>query len=68
MLIQNHMLYLLPVEIEITFYRNALNNRWWVKIPSATGDSVMACTEEDYKRASENEFPDRWFRSILKKS
>ncbi len=55
-------------EIEITFYRNALNNRWWVKIPSATGDSVMACTEEDYKRASENEFPDRWFRSILKKS
>lgn len=54
-------------EVEITFFRNSLNNRWWVKIPSGTGEAVMACSEDDYKKASLNEFPDRWFRAMLKR-
>ncbi len=55
-------------ELEITFFRNSLNNRWWVKIPSGEGETVMACSEEDYKKASGNEFPDRWFKAMLKRN
>ena len=55
-------------EIEITFFRNALNNRWWVKIPTGATEKILACSEEDYIKAAENDFPDRWFRAMLKKN
>lgn len=53
-------------ELEITFYRNSMNDRWWVKIPQSGQDVILSCSEEDYQKASRNEFPDRWYKAVLR--
>ena len=55
-------------ELEIKFYNNPENNRWWVEIPVDNGTvEVIACSQADFNIASANEIPEKWFRFIQKK-
>ncbi len=63
----SYLVWMENLDIEIKFYRNAMNNRWWVEIPTDDGREIISCTEEDYKIAMENEIPERWFKMIVKK-
>jgi len=54
-------------ELEIKFYNNAENDRWWVEIPSIDDKiEVIACSRHDFETASNNEIPEKWFRFIQK--
>ncbi len=54
------------MEEGLKFFKNINNNRWWMEVPSAQGNVLMACRQEDYKKALKNEFPDKWWRFYLK--
>lgn len=49
---------------ELVFFQSSITGRWWMAIPIvAQGlDSyvVVACTYDDYQKASAHEIPDRW--------
>jgi arginase family enzyme len=63
-----YVVFMDDLDSDITFYRNAINNRWWVKIPTSEGENIISCSEEDFKMAQANEFPDRWFKMLIKSS
>lgn len=63
------IVYLEDYELEIKFYNNPENDRWWVEIPGANNTvEVIACGRKDFDVASANEIPEKWFRYIQKKS
>ncbi len=63
------IVYLEDYELEIKFYNNPDNDRWWVEIPGANdGRDVISCGRADFETASGNEIPEKWFRYIQKKS
>ncbi|WP_430812013.1 MULTISPECIES: arginase family protein [unclassified Carboxylicivirga] len=62
------IVYLDDYELEIKFYNNIDNDRWWVEIPRGEGDKdVIACGRSDFETASANEIPEKWFRYFQKK-
>ncbi|MCU4156477.1 arginase family protein [Carboxylicivirga sp. A043] len=62
------IVYLEDYELEIKFYNNHDNDRWWVEIPGENNDAeVIACARNDFDAASTNEIPEKWFRYIQKK-
>lgn len=63
-----YIVHLNDYELDIKFYNNPENNRWWVEVPGAEGKfEVVACCKADFEEASKNEIPERWFRFINKK-
>ncbi len=60
------------VEIEgldhpVVFHNEQGTGRWWFEVESVTGEKLeVACTADDYKQATENEIPARWFRFLQK--
>ncbi len=63
------IVYLEDYELEIKFYNNPDNDRWWVEIPDVNdGSDVISCGRADFETASGNEIPEKWFRYIQKKS
>jgi formiminoglutamase len=60
------------VEIEgldhsVVFKNEQETGRWWFEVESLSGEKLeVACTEEDYRQATENEIPARWFRFLQK--
>ncbi|WP_430816998.1 arginase family protein [Carboxylicivirga sp. RSCT41] len=62
------IVYLEDYELEIKFYNNPDNDRWWVEIPGEKDMvEVIACDRTDFDAASANEIPEKWFRHIQKK-
>lgn len=62
------IVYLDDYELEIKFYNNPENDRWWVEIPGENETvEVIACGRMDFETASANEIPEKWFRYIQKK-
>ncbi|TRX61574.1 arginase family protein [Carboxylicivirga sp. M1479] len=54
-------------ELEIKFYNNQSNDRWWVEIPTQSDKcEIIACGRSDFETASNNEIPEKWFRYIQK--
>jgi len=58
---------------ELVFYKSPLTNRWWLEVayPAGTGEKqernhVVPCTYSDYIMASQQEMPDRWWRTFQK--
>ncbi len=47
-------------EIETTFLQSKKTGRWWMQLPD---QQFIACSYEDYLRASRNEMPERWIRA-----
>ena len=58
---------------ELVFYKSHLTNRWWLEVayPAGTEEKhernhVVPCTYADYIMASQQEMPDRWWRTFQK--
>ena len=46
-------------ELETIFLQSKKTNRWWMQMPDKT---FIACSYNDYVKASNNEIPERWLR------
>jgi len=46
-------------EVETIFLQSKRTNRWWMQLPDS---SFIACSYNDYVKASNNEIPERWLR------
>ncbi|MBC7866839.1 MAG: formimidoylglutamase [Gloeobacteraceae cyanobacterium ES-bin-316] len=46
-------------EVETVFLQSKKTNRWWMQMPDK---SFIACSYNDYVKASNNEVPERWLR------
>lgn len=55
---------------DIVFYKSDQTERWWLKVPAQKTNSAkpefIACTYEDYVKASSQEIPDRWWKAFRK--
>lgn len=54
---------------EIVFYKSPFLGSWWFEIPTGGKNPtrlIIACSYEDYKKASNNEIPDIWWRTVNK--
>jgi formiminoglutamase len=58
------------IEPELVFYKSLLTERWWMEIPIIKGTTkdevIIACSEEDYKSASSQQIPERWWKLFRK--
>ncbi len=52
-------------EKNIHFFHNRMNGRWWIKIPTQTGDKIYACLPSDYQTACEGDIPEIWMRYYM---
>jgi len=46
-------------EVETVFLQSKRTNRWWMQMPDS---KFIACSYNDYIKASNNEIPERWLR------
>lgn len=59
---------------ELVFYKSLSSDRWWMEIPHPKSGQqntlpiIVPCEYEDYRLASEEELPDRWWRFYQKYS
>ncbi|HKK38997.1 MAG TPA: formimidoylglutamase [Cryomorphaceae bacterium] len=58
---------------DLVFFKSKRTDKWWMKIPYAVNGSkfserhhLMPCSYEDYKRASQGEMPDLWWKTYRK--
>jgi arginase family enzyme len=58
---------------ELVFYKSLKTGRWWIETPFlAFPDtkqkkySLLACTDEDYERATKGLVPERWYKAFKK--
>jgi arginase family enzyme len=61
------------VENDLLFYKSKLTERWWMKVPYASGQKerykrhqMVPCSYQDYECAMENTIPDRWWQTYQK--
>lgn len=54
--------------VELIFLHNTLNDTWWIEIPESEKHAghILACSYNDYKRASSGNVPDRWLQALKK--
>lgn len=46
---------------DLIFIKSNITDRWWMELSSGSaGMKYIACSNEDYIRASQNEVPERW--------
>jgi len=46
-------------EIDTLFLQSKRTGRWWMQMPNG---KMIPCSQNDYRLASHNEIPERWFR------
>ena len=47
----------------LTFYRSIKTDRWWIEVPGKEKTPlVIACSEDDYQNACNEEIPSRWWK------
>jgi len=58
---------------DLVFFKSKRTDRWWMKIPYAVSGSkfsdrhhLMPCGYDDYKKASEGDMPDLWWKTYRK--
>ena len=58
------------MDMTLGFFQSRLSGRWWMEIADFEKKSnemyLIPCDEEDYKKASHGEIPDRWWKNIRK--
>lgn len=70
----NYLKYIVTLsDHELVFYKSPMTNRWWMEVPypSTTGNRylrhyLVPCTYEDYQQATNEEMPDRWWKTFQK--
>ena len=71
---KNYSKYIVPFEEEdIIFYKSDKTDRWWIELPifsnvnnKLKNNTLLPCSHEDYIAASNNEFPERWWKAQRK--
>lgn len=58
------------ISMTLVFFQSRISGRWWMEISDFEnrkgGMYIIPCEEEDYKRASHGDIPDRWWKNIRK--
>ncbi len=52
--------------MDIRFFNNPHNGRWWVEVPGEEGITVKSCCKQDYDDAIRNIIPEKWIISFKK--
>lgn len=64
--------YVIPLLDEsqhLVFYKNNLNEKWWMEVPYPNKPdkfSIVPCSYKDYQLASDGELPQRWINRYAK--
>ncbi len=55
---------------EIIFYKSDVTDRWWLEIPISKFEVdeqfIVSCSYDDYRKACNQEIPDKWWRFFQK--
>jgi formiminoglutamase len=58
---------------ELIFYKSNRSDRWWMDVPYPAGTEnkyerhhLVPCTYEEYQQATNDEMPDRWWKTYQK--
>lgn len=66
----NKMIYQVDVKDvnkPLVFYKNTITNQWSMQFQALDNESIiLACSEEEYRQASNNEIPELWLKYIQK--
>jgi len=68
----NYQKYIVPIENEVlNFHKSNKSGRWWMEISLNESNkfkrhSLIPCTYQDYISASNQEIPDRWYKTLKK--
>ncbi len=68
----NYQKYIVPIENQLlNFHKSNKSGRWWMEISINENNkfkrhALIPCTYQDYISASNQEIPDRWFRTLKK--
>ena len=60
------LIYFDQLHHNLCFFKNIRTERWWVEVPSASNEEnklIISCSSEDYARATEQEIPERWWKT-----
>ncbi len=63
---KKYVIYFDQLHHNLSFYKNIKTERWWMEIPSLKGgtyNELISCTYNDYVKSSEQEIPDRWWKT-----
>lgn len=64
---RQYIVHLEDYEIDIKFFNNPENDRWWLEVPGdGKNKAIVACSRDEFEEASKNDIPERWFRFIKK--
>jgi len=67
---REYIVHLNEVNQDLVFYKSMKTNRWWIKTPALEpkpgSPEFISCSYEDYKKASNQEIPDRWWKAYQK--
>ena len=60
-------------EFQLVFYKSLSTDRWWMEVPVPPEYSnryrkhhLIPCSYEDYKSATQDDLPDRWWKAYKK--
>jgi hypothetical protein len=58
---------------ELVFYKSPKSDRWWMDVPYPAGQEkryerhhLVPCSLEEYQQATNEEMPDRWWKTYQK--
>lgn len=58
------------INMTLVFFQSRVSGRWWMEISDFEnrkgGMYITPCDEDDYKKASHGDIPDRWWKNIRK--
>ena len=58
------------INMTLVFFQSRVSGRWWMEISDFEnrkgGMYIVPCDEDDYKKASLGDIPDRWWKNIRK--
>ncbi|MDZ4824004.1 MAG: formimidoylglutamase [Flavobacteriales bacterium] len=68
-----YMVHIAGEQHELTFYKSNKSDRWWMDVPYPSGQDIkyerhhlVPCTYEEYQQATNEEVPDRWWKTYQK--
>jgi len=71
----SYIKYIVPFDgyENLVFYKSDLSGRWWIEVSiglavneKLTKKMLLPCSHEDYKKATAQQLPDRWWRAFKK--
>jgi formiminoglutamase len=58
------------INVNMVFFQSRVSGRWWLKVSEDFGEKgqmyLVPCEEDDYKKASSGDIPDRWWKNMRK--